>query len=525
MDVTRAVTEGWKIWLAGGGILLAIAWRWLPRRAAVGALAALTVVAALNYARWGPKTLLDKIDNYDLIHYYLNAKYFDELGYFDLYPAVILADHEQFGPYFDEGDKYLAQDETGHHFRPIGHAVERGKWVKENRFSEARWAAFTHDMVYLQREKKGLSDSLWREMIQDHGFNGTTVWTMVARPIASVVPVEWVKPLGYLDVVLMAGGLGAIAWAYGGPVATWTTFWLLITYSTRWPTFTWAFLRYDYVAALLAAMAMLRRGRPFAAGLFAAMAATLRLFPAMWLFGPGAKGLFSLPKVVHRKLLVLLGGFVVGVAVLQGAATLAVGADAVKVHIENMKDHNDASNLSSRRIGLALALPWRGEVTPKFIEKARKERIEDQKPVRYAIAGVVMLLLGWAMRKVEDDEAWAYGFVPFFLLTTASYYYYVARVTLVVLHASRLDRPKHVVGLVWLLGLEAWTHWAETRYPDHRVFLIGSLAWGIAGYVALITGWTLLEKTGSLPKGSSTTSEPAGASASAGAEVASIPQA
>jgi hypothetical protein len=293
----------------------------------------------------------------------------------------------------------------------------------------------------------------------------------------------------------------------------------------RWPTITWAFLRYDYVAGMLVALALVKKGRYFLAGVLTGYAATLRFFPAMWLYGPGAKGLASLPKVVHRQLLVLLAGFVIGAGALQGLAAATLGAEVVKVHLENMEDHNSSEQLSSRRIGLALALPYRGEILPKNIEKARKALIEDQKPIRFAIAGAVMLLLGWALRKVDDDEAYAYGFVPFFLLTTASYYYYVARVTLVAMHASRLDRPKHAVGLAWLVGLELWTNWAETTWPDHRVFLIGSLAWGLCGYVALITGWTLLEKRGSLPKGSSTTSEPAGATTSAATDVASIPQA
>jgi len=530
MDVERSVTEGYKIWLAGGGALLALAWAWVPARARVLALSALTLVAGLNYARWGPSTLLERVDTYDFIHYYLNAKYFDELGYYDLYPACIVADLDAYGPYFKSADKYLAQDETGHHMMPLAHGVQRGTWVRENQFTPERWEAFSADFLYLQRTVRGLNETLWREMIQDHGFNGTAVWTMIARPF-TLVPVTSVKLLGFLDLVLLAGGVAGIAWAYGRTVALWTSFWLLVTYSARWPTITWAFLRYDYLTALMLGMAFLRKGKPFWAGLMTGWAAALRMFPVTWLFGPGAKGLWTLlrERRVLRPMVMLLAGFVVSVGVLQAGATAQFGTEAVTRHFENMEDHQQAENLSSRRIGLALALPFEWELGDKYLSKATKREIEAQKPLRYGIAAGVLLLLGFALRKSDDDEVYAWGFVPFFLITTASYYYYVVRITLAVLHASRLPKPRHAVGLAWLLGLEVFANWAETAHSGYRVFLIGGLAWGILGYILVQAVWLVWESyrppesLGSLPNGSGTSSAPDGATASAGAAVASIP--
>jgi hypothetical protein len=212
----------------------------------------------------------------------------------------------------------------------------------------------------------------------------------------------------------------------------------------------------------------------------------------MWLYGPGAKGFAGLAeRKVHRSLLVMLGGFLVGVAVLQGAAFVDLGVDAARLHLENMEDHNSSEQLSSRRIGLALALPYQGGLLPKSLPKETKVLIEHQKPLRYGIAAVMMLVLGWGLRRARDDEAYAFGFLPFFLLTTASYYYYVARLTLVVLHAGEPTKPKHAVGLAMLFGLELFSNWAETRYPSHRVFLIGTLAWGLALYGAVMALWYL----------------------------------
>ena len=361
-------------------------------------------------------------------------------------------------------------------------------------FTPERWEAFEHDFLVLQRETKGLNDKLWRQMIQDHGFNGTPVWTVLAQPFANAVPVEAVKWLGALDVVLLGAAVGAVAWAYGAPAALWVTFFLFTGYSTRWPTFTWVFLRYDWLAGLLITMALLKRGKHAWAGPFAAWAASLRLFPVLWMLGPFARGVAGLIRGrLHRELLVFAGAFLLATAALQGLAVAHLGAEPVQAHVANMWDHNRAEQLSSRRIGLALAIPYRGEYLPKLIEDSRKDAVARQKPLRYGIAAVVLLMLGWGLRRARDDEAFGFGFVPFFLLTTASYYYYVARATLVVLHAGDLERRRNQVGLAALLALELFSNWAETRHPGHRVYLIGTLAWGLTAYTLVMTGWLLRE--------------------------------
>ena len=499
MDISRAASEGYKIWILSGGMGLVILWRLFPQKVALRLLVLLTLVASLNYLRWGPKMATVTIDAYDLTHYYLNAKYFDELGYYDLYPACILADHDNGGPHFQEGHQYMAQNAAGHGMRPIDHALTRGEEVRE-RFSPERWGQFEHDLLYLQRESGAFTDKLWRQMIQDHGYNGTPAWTVVAKPLTQLVPVEAIKILGYADVALLGTGIGMVYWAFGTQAALWTWFFLMVSYSTRWPTITWAYLRYDYLVAMLAGMSLIKKGHYLWAGIATGWATAMRFFPLMWLYGPGMKGLIGLARrQINRKLVLLAAGTLLGVGVLQGLAVVALGPEPVTTHFENMLDHNSSQQLSSRRIGLALALPFNPQeileprTPPKYIEPERKETVEAQKPLRFAIAGLVMLLLGWALRNAKDEEAYAFGFVPFFLLTTASYYYYVTRVTLALMHAADLTKTRNQAGLAWLLGLELFTNWSETAHSGHRVYLIGTLAWGIFGYVVLMTGLFLHE--------------------------------
>lgn len=498
--IRRTATEEYKVGIALAAAALALSWqvfawgRAAGHQARIALLGILTILGSLNYARWNTETLGERVDPYDLSHYYLNARYFEELGYEDLYPAMILADHENGGPHFIEGNVYLAQDARGHFKAPIRHALARGRAVRAENFTPQRWAAFEHDTLYMQREVNGWTDKLWRQMIQDHGFNGTPVWVALAEPLATNIDVENIKWLANLDVIVLAIGFGFVVWAYGGVPAAWIWLWMMVSYSVRWPTISWAFLRYDWVAGLLITMSLLKKGYPFLAGFPAAWAATLRLFPAMWMWGPFSSGVAGLVRgKVNKRLLTFAGGFLLAVALLQGLALNRLGSEAVGVHFNNMMDHNSAEQLSSRRIGLALAIPFRGETEPKFIEPSRKQAVADQKPLRYGIAAVLMLVMGWGLRRTRDDEAFGYGFVPFFLITTASYYYYVARVTLSLLHAAELTTWRNRIGLSLLFMLECFTNWAETSLPGHRVFLVGSLAWGLTAYTLLMAAWLLWE--------------------------------
>jgi hypothetical protein len=499
MDITREISEGYKVWIALGGVGLVGLWWLLPRRAAKVALIVLTLVACCNQARWGPKVALEQLDSYDLIHYYLGAKYFDELGYYDLYPAALLVDHEN-GPYTRKLRRFRAQDEEGYRPRTrVAEGVERGRKVRDQRFTRERWKAFEHDFLVLQRESD-LSRSLWVTLANDRGFNATPVWVIVARPFAEVFPVEAIKVLAYFDVVFLLVGLVAIGWAYGWVPAVFSLFFLAVTYSLRWPIPGTAFFRYDWVAALLLALALLKKGRHFLAGVCTGYAALVRIFPAVWMFGPFTKGVLQLwhqraqpwRARLQRPLLAMALGFGACVLVLEGAAIGSLGADTVQSHARNLGAHVKPEELSSRRMGFAIGLAYDGGKLPKILSRESKLRIKEQKTLRLILAGILLALLALGLSRRRDDETFAYGFIPFFMLATFSYYYAVARITLIAFHAAHIHRRRDQFGLAALLAIEALTNWLETTYPGHRVLHMGWLCWTLTLYAVTLTVWLIL---------------------------------
>ncbi len=496
MKFSRNRTEEVKVTLLAMGIgIVALRWAWLrwlePRGDSVAQwssrvlaflMLTLCFCTLTNYGRHGTRLIADRIDVYDVIHYYLGPKYFDELGYFDLYPACILADMENGGPHFTNPPTYQAQDIDGYEVRAFNAALKHGQQVKA-RFSEERWQAFSHDFITLQREYYGLTTKYWQQLVNDHGFNGTPAWTGYAAPLVNLVPVESVKLLGYLDIGLVLVGIAVGWWAFGGWSAAFLFFFLLTTYSTRWPTFSWAILRYDYAVALIIATAMAKKGKPLLAGICAGHAAAMRIFPATWLLGPGVQGAWQLLR--HRRLsvyaLVFFLGVVGWIGLLETNFAAQFGGQAIVTHWKGMTDHMKPENLSSRREGLAIALAYRGERNEGWSFK-RIDRVGEQETPRKVVGVLMILALAWALRRADRAEAFALGFVPFFALATASYYYYVVRAPLILIHACDLRKTRNAVALAFLLGAELFCNYAQQYMGGNRIFVIGWLGWSLLLY-------------------------------------------
>ena len=69
----------------------------------------------------------------------------------------------------------------------------------------------------------------------------------------------------------------------------------------------------------------------------------------------------------------------------------------------------------------------------------------------------------------------------------------VALFTLVIGHSGGLPRWRDRVGLALLLGIEAFSDYAEYAHPGYRMYLIGWMAWGLMLYAAVAGLWLLAD--------------------------------
>ena len=230
---------------------------------------------------------------HDVAHYYLGGKYFRELSYDGLYTAMLRAEAELHDNHFVSIE---ARDLATNRLVHVRDLLERSGPVKAE-FSPERWYDFKRD-VALFREALGAQ---YADVLRDHGFNPTPVWTLVGGALANRVGAGdrgGIVLLTLLDPLLLAGSLIVVVRTFGLRAALLAIIHYCVIFGASFGWAGGAFLRHGWLAATVTAFCALSRGRHGLAGGLLAIASALRVFPAAFVAGaflswrwlPGGRG-------------------------------------------------------------------------------------------------------------------------------------------------------------------------------------------------------------------------------------------
>lgn len=440
---------GWGAWLERSG--RAGRWRW-TRRCALLLLAFVAFAAYCNFFAW--RRNLGNV--HDAFHYYLNSKYFAELGYFELYECAFLA---------------IAERERGLDARTLRIRDLRTNQMRApleivprtprcgGAFSKQRWIQFKTDVGWFQDR---LGEPGWRNVLGDFGYNPTPVWTMVGGSLASLFPANdaSMRRLFSLDLVLLLLAFSAIGWAFGFEafclgVLTWS--------ANPLNSYFWtgdAFLRHLWFASAMLALCLLRKGRPGMAGALLALSSLLRLFPVFFALGYGLQ--HGWRWIRTRRLDAGFRRFVVSAAVtsvlllvLAGAVT-GRGVGAYLEFEENIGRWSQltANNSFGLRPLVAYKRPASDEgrlseavATRRWIRE-RERVFTSRLPVFLAVCAVFAGLFWRALLRVADWEAAAMGVTLVCVVLQPPNYYMSCLVAVALLAAGR---RRIGVGLLLLL--------------------------------------------------------------------------
>lgn len=370
----------------------------------------------------------ERVDPYDLTFYYLNTKYFPEIGYYDLYPLLLKTAYDgRFAPFKFRSDKLQLQSDEGYFWRSYEEVMkdEVGYATIRSRFSDDRWLEFLSDTRYLLDRQRGWNPKRWTNFFWDHGFNASPVWLTLMRPLTAIVPVTWVKFLCLADLFLLCAALTVAGMLIGSrPVLLAVTL-LATSFSTEWPPIGLVMGRYDFVACLILAVALLARGRVALAGICWGLAICARYIPvaalpfviAIWLARRG--------REEGKQAAVLLTWTVSVSLLLHCWAVAALPAGSISRFFEKMIGHTSVEHLTRGKVGLALAVSWNGDMQQRQIDEPRKQRITVLKPFIYSVA--LFLMIGLLLAIVRLPLAAALSWLPFamFLWMMPSYHYFV----------------------------------------------------------------------------------------------------
>jgi hypothetical protein len=422
----------------------ALARRPRARRAIAAAALLLALGSYLDFGRFVRGHLLNL---HDLYHHWFAAKYAPELGYRRLYHCTLVA--------LAESEPRALAGVTGvrsmvhYGFAPKEWFLARPERCKRH-FSAARWAEFRDDLRAYRDEVGGST----RTVLRDKGFNATPVWTWIAHPLASAVPMtrgwrlDW---LAGLDLALLAAALAAVGRAFGARSACLVAIWIGGCFALSAPHVRGGFLRMDWLAASLFGVACLERRRPATAGAFFAWAAMVRVVPVLLLAVPAAQALraLSAERRLPRAAARLFAGFAATCALLFALSlTGPTGLDAWRGFASKIAVHD--ADVSPLRVGAKALVTWRGETSPAdyvgadgrhgyrpHFVAAKRALYATWRPVLLALALAAAFAAAAWLPAGDAAAGVALAFPVVFLAATPTFYYWAFLAVPVAVLAAR----------------------------------------------------------------------------------------
>jgi hypothetical protein len=425
----------------------------------------LIILGACNYFRFDKTNLTELKDYYDLSYYYTNAKYFDELGYANLYPAMLVADAEGRNRY-TKIKRY--RDLTDYKMRPRQDALDMADKIK-SRFSPERWESFKRDIATIDKLWK---HSNWNYFFSDHGYNPPPTWTVLGKLIAGAIPVDWLKLGTSIDIVLVLLMFGVVFWAFGLDAFIFASLFFVCTKSGYWPMVGQALLRFDWLATTVIGMALFHKKRYALSGGCLAYAALVRVFPAIFFFPflvEIARQLVVPGKVQKRFVRFIAGAAIVSI-VLIGTALADFGFGAFVEAKDKILMHSGPNSYSSYRVGLGDAMVYHGEENRLEMNirggiSGKAEQIRER-GIYTKILGLASLVLIAALilrTRIDVSFFVPLGVLTLFIVTTPQINYFNVRILLFLWHIVWFKPLRSFVGLGLLFMTEAIAH----HYSGH----------------------------------------------------------
>lgn len=443
LDLVRAALCGWTAVLLGVG-------PWLVRRdpkvsrVLLGVLAVMTLTASLitvdSSLRRGVGTP-NQVSTWNFFHYYLGGKYFPEVGYKDLYVEALKAD-QQGSQRFRDARHY--RDMDTYDMRPTARVRNQSR---SEAWTDERWEEFKRDVATIG----GLEGTkFWREPLRDRGYNPPPAWRLVGGTAAQLTDPSSAWQSGilmWIDPALVLLAFGYSVRTYGW----WRSLVVLIGMASWIGThrlFGGKLVQFDWLAGCWGALCCLKRGHYKTAGVLAAYATSVRVFPGAMMLGPAAVAAFAVIR--ERKWparftqLFGAGALTLAGLVLLSGWTSGRGLGSWVEFVHKNEVHNLDHKFNESRVGLpylTTATPSTG-ISDDVPRQVREDNYDANRPLRWALQLTMVALLVLAARRLDLHDAAVLGFALVFAFAVSSRYYAPYFAFFLLLNVPMLGRAR-----------------------------------------------------------------------------------
>lgn len=375
---------------------------------------AITIIGFLLYFDFFvPNTRYDQFyHRHEFYHYYLGSKYFSEVGYKRLYACTAIAEVENGrGSHIRTlkirdlgGDNLLVPTTDTYVFKDPDQC--------KSHFSTERWEQFKSDVAWFEKSARG---SYWDKMREDHGYNPPPVWTMSGKFFASLAPPSdpYFKLLASLDVMLQAGVLLMLNWAFGWRVMTMAAvfFGANLPANLHWTC--GAFLRQDWIFFFTASVCLARKRRFALSGAALTWSSLLRIFPIVAFAGVAIIIVFHWlrHRTLHRDHVRFAAGALVAGTLLIGTSVAVTGTESYPDFVAHIRAHKSTPLTNNMGLEMIVAHDWSGrmvftrderlddDMSPWMAHYA--ERVKAMRPVMLLISLGIFAWMAWALRRIK----------------------------------------------------------------------------------------------------------------------------
>ncbi|MFH2008905.1 MAG: hypothetical protein ABI333_20115 [bacterium] len=430
------------------------------------------------------------VHSWNLFHYMIGTKYFDELGYFEIYNATLLADAQN-GRVFAK----LPSTRDLRTYRIIRTQTALQRARRSNlraRFTKQRWRSFEEDLRAIQKQR---SARFWAGPLTDRGFNPSPAWLLVHKPLLSQVRFgndRLLLGLCYLQIPLFVLTFIGVWWAFGLRGTILFVLWFGC-YFGNGPRVFGGYFSYDWFFLTTWSVILYARGRYIAAGPLLAYAAMMRGIPGILALYPALQWIGSVvrwrrPERRHTQFLASLALsalLIFGLTLLQkgGLSTWSSWKDKITLHA---KKHE----LPAERVGMRLIFAQDFQKGRWHMSNPEREKVIARNRSAYrAVAGVLLALFLLTMLRRDDLDGMFLGLGVVFVVLIASRYYWSLAAFFMLWGTFDRRRILNKVSVAYLFGLLILFAVQYFAWKANMRLRWYTFSWGLLLYFVGIALW------------------------------------
>jgi hypothetical protein len=429
-----------------------------------------------------------QIRTWNIYHYYLGSKYFNELGYKDLYTQTHLADREDTNRL--KKTRHV-RDLDDYRIKPIQQVLPS---QKNPEWTDQRWKEFKADLRALLPKT---SRNVWANMVRDRGYNPTPFWNTIGSALSynyDITERAGMLSLTYIDLACYLVMFAAVVWAFGLEAA------MLVLLAFALLPFNLhrviaGYIQYDWMAAIVLGLCLIKKRSAIGSSVAFGYAVMAKMFPLFLVVGFAAPGIRKLVR--NRKIdrFHLIFASVLLLFCIVGVFIGSIGDRGFHSWVEWKKNiglHNYEMTFGEGRVGLKHIFTHPLGSDSMGNEHTRKKTLPKQ--MSYYVASSILLLALFllAMAYRDDLNAVLLSMVLVFIFLVPSHYYWsiLALLPLWNRNETEPDAPYRPALLPSLLAFVAPAGWYQyARVQNHQLAQYLRFDWILAIGFLILMAW------------------------------------